>query len=288
MSDISTMTPTPAAAAADPIAGGGRQRRRRKARDAVKLWLTRLGVLVVFIAMLVVFIAIWGLLSGRVVDAFYISSPRAVWHRLWGWVTDGQLTSNLWVTLEELVIGFVIGAVVGMVAGLLVGLAPRVSDVIEPFVQAIYSVPKIALMPLFIVWFGISTAPKILLAAVSVVFVVFYTTLAGVRDVDRSFIDVLRVMGATRSDILRKVIVPGTLTWIFTGLTISVPQAFIGAVAGEILVSNRGIGYLIQSSATNFDTAGVFAGIVVILIIAAIIGGLLRLLERRALRWKAV
>jgi NitT/TauT family transport system permease protein len=116
--------------------------------------------------------------------------------------------------------------------------------------------------------------------------VVFFTTFSGVREVDEHLVDVLRVMGGTRAQVTKKVVVPATLTWIFAGLRISIPQAFIGAVAGEILVSNRGIGFLIEESATNFDTAGVFAGLVVIVVMAAIVSVLLKAVEKRALRWK--
>jgi NitT/TauT family transport system permease protein len=261
------------------IKSSGAERVDASVRERILVWALRLATLAALIG-------IWALVSGRLVRTFFISSPSAVASQLYQWSSDGMLWSNLWVTLEEIVIGFFAGAIAGMVLGIVIGLGRRVSQVIEPFAQALYSVPKIALMPLFIVWFGIETLPKIVLAALSVFFVVFFTTFSGVREVDAHLVDVLRVMGGNRRQVTRKVVIPATLTWIFAGLRISVPQAFIGAVAGEILVSNRGIGFLIEESATNFNTAGVFAGLVVIVVVAAIFAVVLNAVEKRALRWK--
>jgi NitT/TauT family transport system permease protein len=254
---------------------------REAARARLPIWIGR-------IVLAGALVGLWAAASGRLVDDFYVSNPGDVASQLWTWTTDGTLTDNLWITLQELLIGFALGAVGGAAFGIGIGLFRFLAEVVEPAVQAAYSIPKIALMPLFIVWFGIGIFPKILLAAVSVFFIVFFTTFAGVREVDRNFVDVLRVMGAKQRAITRKVVVPSTLTWIFAGLTISVPQAFTAAVAGEILVSNRGIGYLVQASAVSFDTAGVFAGISVILIVAVMLGSVLKMIERRVLRWKAV
>ncbi|MCH1883908.1 ABC transporter permease subunit [Agrococcus sp. ARC_14] len=143
-----------------------------------------------------------------------------------------------------------------------------------------------ALAPLFIVWFGIGIDMKIILAAVSVFFLVFLNTAAGVRDVDRGLIDAVRLMGGTRRDIALKVVLPASMSGLLTGLKVSIPYALIGAVIGELVASNRGLGYLINDSAAQFNTAGVFAAVAVLTVLAMVLNGLVGLLAARANRWK--
>ncbi|WP_277604021.1 ABC transporter permease, partial [Agrococcus sp. ARC_14] len=150
----------------------------------------------------------------------------------------------------------------------------------------LYSIPKVALAPLFIVWFGIGIDMKIILAAVSVFFLVFLNTAAGVRDVDRGLIDAVRLMGGTRRDIALKVVLPASMSGLLTGLKVSIPYALIGAVIGELVASNRGLGYLINDSAAQFNTAGVFAAVAVLTVLAMVLNGLVGLLAARANRWK--
>lgn len=255
--------------------GRGTARTRRSS-----LWLARLA----FAGAL---FASWEWVSGAVFDPFFVSAPTAVAVRLTQWITSGELFFHLWITLQELITGFLAGAALGVAFGIVVGLMPFVSEVLKPFIVSMYSVPKIALMPLFIVWFGLGMLPKILLALIGVFFVVFFSTFQGVKNVDRSLIDILRVMGASRSEIVRKVILPASAGWVFSGLRISLPQAFIGAVAGEILASNRGLGYLIANSAALFQTAGVFAGVIVLIATAWVMSVALDAVEARAVRWSA-
>jgi NitT/TauT family transport system permease protein len=127
---------------------------------------------------------------------------------------------------------------------------------------------------------------KVLLAAVSVFFLVFLNTAAGVHDVDRGLIDAVRLMGGTRRDIAVKVVLPASMTGLLTGLRVSIPYALIGAVIGELVASNRGLGYLISDSSARFDTDGVFATLVVLSVIAAVLNLFVNLIAARANRWK--
>ncbi|MBT0768276.1 ABC transporter permease [Kineosporia sp. J2-2] len=237
-------------------------------------------------ALTVVFVVAWQVLSGPVLDPQFVSSPGGIVSRLGDWVDDGTLWSNSWITLKEIVLGFLLGA--GSAALLAYLLAPLriLWDVLDPFVMALYSIPKVALAPLFIVWFGIGTDMKVLLAAVTVFFLVFLNTAVGVHEVDRGLVDAVRLMGGGRRDIALKVTLPASLTGLLTGLRVSIPYALIGAVIGELVASNRGLGYLISDSSSKFDTDGVFATLVVLSVIAAALNGLVNLLGRRAGRWK--
>jgi len=246
-------------------------------------WLSVLGWRV---AIVIVVLAAWQFSSGRLMKPFWISSPLLIWNHLAEWVATGELWANVEVTLIETVLGFVFGAIGGIAFGLTLGLNRRLAAVLDPFIVAFYSLPKIALAPLFILWFGVGMTSKVVLATFVVFFLVFYNTYAGTLAVEQELVDVLRLMGASRAQIVRKVILPSALIWIFTGMKSSVPYALIGAVVGEMMASNKGLGYLIQAAAGQYDTAGVFAALFVLMIIATGLHELLKQSERVMLRWR--
>lgn len=231
-------------------------------------------------------LALWEAASGRLIKPFWISAPSAIWAQLMAWADSGDLWMHVEITMTETILGFVFGAVSGISVGLALGLNKRLAAVLDPFIIAFYSLPKIALAPLFILWFGVGLLSKVVLATFVVFFLVFYNTYAGTLAVEQELVDVLRLMGATRWQIVRKVILPSVLLWIFTGMKISVPYALIGAVVGEMMASNKGLGYLIQASAGQYDTAGVFAALFVLMLIATGLHGLLKQSEKLMLRWK--
>lgn len=143
-----------------------------------------------------------------------------------------------------------------------------------------------ALAPLFILWFGIGLSMKVILTAAVVFFLVFLNTYSGVRNVSREQLTILRLMGANERDLLGMVVLPSALTWVFTGLRLSVPYALIGALVGEIIAANRGLGYLLSDAASQFDTAGVFAALVGIIVLALILNTAVRQAERLLMPWK--
>jgi NitT/TauT family transport system permease protein len=244
-----------------------------------------LGLQVLFgIALLVV----WELSAGRLVDKFMISSPTDVVTRLWGWIASGTIYVHIWATIYATVIGFVIGAIAGVVGGLWLGLSPFLSRLLDPYIWAFNALPKVALAPLFILWFGLGINSKIALAAVLVVFLVFVNTFAGVREVDPDLVDSLRLMRAKRRQILTKVVLPSATSWIFVGLKTAVPYALIGTIIGEMIAANRGLGYLVQRSGAEFDTAGVFAALVVIAVLAVIFNEMVGRVQDRIQGWKVV
>lgn len=236
--------------------------------------------------LLVAFLAIWQLAHGLVANPMFISNPIAVGEQLVEWIVDGTIAMHTWITVQEVVAGYVIGVVAGALLGFGLASVHLIYDVFEPFMMALYSIPKVALAPLFIVWFGIGIDMKIILAAVSVFFLVFLNTASGVRDVDRGLIDAVRLMGGSRRDIALKVVLPASMTGLLTGLKVSIPYALIGAVIGELVASNRGLGYLINDAAAQFNTAGVFAAVVVLTVLAMILNAFVALLASRTNRWK--
>jgi len=238
------------------------------------------------VLLLVVLLVLWEVASGRWIDDTFISRPSDIADRLGVWWTDGTLQDNTWITVQEIVYGFLIGAAAGALAGYLLGATRMVYRILDPFIMALYSIPKVALAPLFIVWIGIGMNMKVLLAAVTVFFLVFLNTAAAVREVDQGLIDAVRLMGGGRRQIAFKVVLPSSMAGFLTGLKVSVPYALIGAVIGELVASNRGLGYLINDSASQFDTAGVFAALVMLTIIAGVLNVFVGVLDRRVNRWK--
>lgn len=255
-----------------------------------RTWWNRHGttatVWIVRLLLVAALLLLWQWSAGRLLDTTFTSRPTDIWHRLVQWEQDGTLWSNTWITVQEIIYGFLLGAAAGALAGFLLAWASLLYRVLDPFIMALYSIPKVALAPLFIVWFGIGMHMKVLLAAATVFFLVFLNTAAGVREVDRGLIDAVRLMGGGRRDVALKVILPSSMTGMLTGLKVAVPYALIGAVIGELVASNRGLGYLINSAAGQFDTAGVFATLVVLSVIAALLNLLVGLIDRRLSRWK--
>lgn len=231
-------------------------------------------------------LAVWELASGRLISAFYISTPTEVGSQTWEWLTDGTLWFHARITGTETILGLLFGGVAGVVAGFIVGPLRTFGKILDPVMLTLFSIPKVALAPLFLVWFGIGIEMKIILAAIIVFFLVFYNTVAGVRDVDPQLLDAVRLMGGTRRELLLKVVVPSAMGWILTGVRLAIPYALIGAVIGELIASNRGIGYLIVDSSAQLNTTGVFAALVVLAVVATFLNFLVDLIEKRTSRWQ--
>ncbi|RTL55293.1 MAG: ABC transporter permease [Bradyrhizobiaceae bacterium] len=235
-----------------------------------------------------VLLIIWQLASGRLLDPFFISSPLDIAARLWRWIKDGSIAVHVWATLYATFLGFFIGAVLGVAGGVWLGLSPFLSRLLNPYIWAFNALPKVALAPLLILWFGLGIQSKVALAAVLVVFLVFVNTFSGVREVDQDLIDGVRLMKAKRHQILTKVVLPSATSWIFTGLKSALPYALIGVIIGEMIASNKGLGYLVQRAGSEFDTAGVFAALTIIALLAVILNEVVQAIQTRLERWKIV
>ncbi len=233
------------------------------------------------LAVLAVLLLTWHFASGTLLPAFYISNPLSVAQVIVRWVADGSIWLHIGSTVMTLFLGYTLGAALGVAAGLALGLSPRLEQVLAPFIAAVYGLPKVALLPLFVIAFGIGLLSKVMLVASVVIFLLFYATLSGVRDIDRDMIDGLRLMGAQEDEITWKLRLPAILPWIYTGLRTSIGYALTTTVVSEALSSNRGLGYLIEHAAAQFNAAGVFAAVVVLLVVSSVIMIPLGALEAR-------
>jgi NitT/TauT family transport system permease protein len=235
-----------------------------------------------------VILSVWEFASGRLMPEFFASKPSAIFRIFWRWVSEGTLFFHAGITAVEAFSGFAIGATLGVIVGIALGRSQFFSDLLNPFILAFYSLPKVALAPLFIIWFGIGMNMKVVLTSSIVFFLVFLNTLTGVRDVSKELQSILYLMGAGERHVLTKVVLPSAVTWVFAGLRISVPYALIGAIVGELIASNRGLGFLLSNSAAQFDTAGVFAALIAIMALAFTLNTLVRIGERYLMPWKDV
>jgi NitT/TauT family transport system permease protein len=239
-------------------------------------------------ALLVALLGFWQFASGPLIAPFFVSSPSAIVTRLSTWIMNGQLFFHMGITAAEAALGFMFGSIFGIAAGVVLGRREFLAKLLDPFIMTLYSLPKVALAPLFILWIGIGMDMKVIFTAMIVFFLVFLNTYTGVRNVSRELISILHLMGANERQVLQRVVLPSAITWVFAGLKISVPYALIGAIVGELMASNKGLGALLVRAQGEFDTAGVFAALVAIMFLAVVSNGLVKFAERKLMPWKEV
>jgi NitT/TauT family transport system permease protein len=238
--------------------------------------------------LLAFFLAIWQIVSGRLIPTNWIASPMLVFQKAWEWVSSGILFYHLRATVLEMIIGSVIGTFLAILTGFILGSNRLLSDALMPYIAAVYGIPRIAMAPLFIMWFGIGTSSKVVLVTVVVYFLVFFNAFVGARDVDKTYINTIRIMGASRWNIFRKVVFPHSAGWIFVGLRLALPRALIAAVVGEIISSNQGLGYLIEESGGMFDVAGILVAVGVLAILGVLLNSLVNKMEVMTNRYRFI
>ena len=247
-------------------------------RSTIAIWQVAVGVGA---------LALWqALVSARLLDPFFVSQPTEIARRVAAWSGDGTIWLHLATTLQESLLGLLIGSALGIALGFWFGRSPALAMVFDPYIKMLNAVPRIVLAPLFLLWFGLGIWSKVALAVTLVFFIMFFSTYQGVRDADRVLIDNVRMLGASQRQLVRHVLVPSALTWIFSSLQASLGFAMVGAVVGEYLGSTRGLGYVISQAEGTFDTTGVFAGMTVLAIVVVLISAAVSRLERWLLAWK--
>ena len=243
------------------------------------------------IAMFVVIFGGWQLFTElKIIDPFFFGQPSGIVSTAWGWVkhgtTFGSIWMQIWTTMEEAILGFLIGVACGIVVGVLLGQVRFLSEVLSPYIKAVNALPRIVLGALFIIILGLGMSSKVVLAAFLVFFVVFFNAFQGVREVDGNLVNNARILGASRMQVVRNVVLPSAMTWIIASLHVAFGFAVIGAIVGEVLGAQHGLGVLITDSQNNFEANGIFAGMIIIGAIALVAEWLISLLERRLLAWR--
>jgi NitT/TauT family transport system permease protein len=237
------------------------------------------------IIVLLVLIAIWQVLS-MWLGVYWVGSPWGVLRRFVTGIFGGDLLVHASYTFIEALAGFLIGAIPAVLLPFLLRRWPMAVAIIDPVMVGGYGAPKLALAPLFILWFGIGIESKIVLVAVTVFFIVYFSALAGVRALDTKLVQMAQVMGASEQHVARHIVFPGAVPYIFTGLRIAMPYSIGGAVIAELISANRGLGYMVQLGAMNFDTTGIFTALTMTCCIVFIGNWSVDATERRLLRWR--
>ncbi len=219
--------------------------------------------------------------------AFFFGEPAKVAVRIWTWfVADADIYRHLGITLVETLLAFAAGSVLGLAAGLWLALQPTASAILEPYIKAANSMPRIILAPIFSVWFGLGIGSKVALGITLVFFIVFFNVYQGVKEVSPVVLANARMLGANGRQLLRHVYLPSATSWVFSSLHTSVGLAFVGAVVGEYLGSSQGVGYLILQAEGTFDINTVMAGIVVLTAFALVLDALVGRIEKRLMKWQ--
>lgn len=219
--------------------------------------------------------------------AFFFGEPLKVAGRIWVWfVGQGDIYRHLWITLVETLLAFAAGSTLGLLFGLWLALQPMASAILEPYIKALNSMPRIILAPIFAVWFGLGVASKVALGVTLVFFIVFFNVYQGVKEVSPVVLANARMLGASGRQLLRHVYLPSATSWVFSSLHTSVGLAFVGAVVGEYLGSSQGVGYLILQAEGTFDINTVMAGILVLTAFALVLDALVGRIEARLMKWQ--
>ncbi|MBJ7903739.1 ABC transporter permease [Streptomyces sp. DSM 110735] len=243
------------------------------------------------VLLLVAVLGLWeGLSRAKIIDPFNFSMPSAIWDQIQSWTLHGtalgSLGEQIWYTLYEALLGWFIGVAAGVVLGIALGRVAFLADLLGPYIKVLNSIPRIVLAPVFLIWFGLGPASKVASAVVLVFFPVFFNAFQGAREVDRNLVSNARMLGASDRQVTLQVVIPSATSWIFTSLHVSFGFALIGAIVGEYIGATRGIGLLVAQSQGTLNSAGVYAAMVILAVVALLAEGLLTFAERRIFRWK--
>jgi len=268
---------------------------RDTAMTAAALSTTRTGkspwrrvlLLLAQLCLVAVFLVFWQLAVSERNVAFF-SRPLIVGSKLAELLVDPDFHHDIAVTLAEIAVGYGIGAGVGLALGFILGRSRFLSNLLEPFIIGLYSIPKIALAPLFIVWLGLGMASKVAVVVLATFFLVFFNTYSGLLNVNEELLRLARLMGASWHHCIFRVVLPSAGDQIFIGLKTAVPYAVIGAVIGEYIGSNAGLGHFILYASQTYDAPALFSGIAALIVIVFVCNFALNALERRLIRWRHI
>lgn len=233
-------------------------------------------------------LALWQIAVERGwLNHLFVAAPSDILGEIAELARAGTLLMHVGETVEVAALGFMLGMVAGVLVGFVLGLTPRLADIFAPYVTVLNSAPRIALAPLFVLWFGIGSGSGVVLVFTLVVFIAITNTLAGAQSVDRHLVRVARLLGATRVELVWKIVLPWTVPWIVAAGRLSFAYALAGATVSEMFLGQRGLGYLIVAGSGVFNIPLIFAALGLVITIAWFLDIVALSLEKRLLRWRA-
>ena len=250
---------------------------------AARIWQLVLPTLTIVAA-----VAAWeALVRFRGIAPIYLPAPSSVFVYLWRMIADGSMPYHLGITLLRIFAGFALAAVCGIALGVLMGMSRTIARVADVWIAALYPLPKISLIPLLIIWVGTGEAYKIVISAVSAFFPIVISTYSGIRQTDRGLIKAAKDLGANARQIQLKVVIPGAIPSIFAGLQLGMGIAIILVVAAEMIggSSQGGMGWLLISSGQVMETEKVFASLIVLAVVGAVVIKLQQWIDRKVAPW---
>ena len=220
------------------------------------------------------------------IDPFFFPPPSLIAAQVATWFSGPEIWGDLGITLLETILSFVLGVGAGTALGIWLGLSRFASDVMQPVIKVLNAIPRVLLAPIFVIWFGLGLSSKVALGMTIVVFIAFFNTYQGVREVNPVVLANARLLRASRMALLRHVYLPSATSWILSSLRVSVGMAVMGAVVAEYLGSSSGLGHVIAQAEGVLDATGVFAGIVVLSLFVVLLDLGVDRLERHLLVWR--
>ncbi len=239
------------------------------------------------VVIVVAFFAAWELLVGTgIIDPFYVSQPSRVINDFGDFYSSGALYKHTSVTLFEAFTGLFFGMIAGISIGFLLGRVESLGRIFEPIITALYGIPKLALAPVFVLWFGLGIESKVFLSGLMVFYLVFFSTYGGIKAVDRNLVNAIKLMGGTEMQIMSKVVLPSCVPWILAGVRGGVGASLIGSIVGEYMGASAGLGWMLAYASSFFQIARVMSCIIVLLCIGISFNLILKSIEKRLLKWR--
>jgi len=248
-------------------------------RDPRHAWMRQLAAFALLLA-------IWEA-AGRsgLLNPIYAPSPSQVGAALVDLFADGRIWPHFEATFTAALGGLALGIVVGIVLGVLAALVPFIAELVEPVMSLLNAIPRVVLAPVFVIWLGIGLASKVALSFILVAVLIFFTVFGGIRQVDRRLVERVVTLGGGRWELVRHVYLPSVAAWVLSNLKIAVGFAFTGACVGEFVAATHGLGYLLSFAQSTYNSALMFALILLILVVVLLIFGISGRLEKYLLRW---
>lgn len=242
--------------------------------------------LVEYLVSVGLFVLIWQIyVTATKVPEFMLPTPRQVWQQLVKLFADGTIWPHLWTTTSEVIIGFLLGAFLGILLGYVCEKVDAVKTALMPYLVFAQTSPKIALVPLFVVWFGIGLVSKVILIISMVVFPVMMGMMLGIDSIPKDFSNLMKVLKGSKWQMFSEIEMPYSLPMLFSGLKNGIVQAVIGAIVAEFMAGKQGLGYILTYASSVYNTPMLIAGIIVTIVVGVVSYQILNSLENRLLYW---